>query len=385
MIALPEPFRGAARTRKCAVLLVLSLFFISSVHAGSDVTVTRAQESLDLTLYYFKSETCGHCVRAEEAIRGIVNRYPDLRLVEFELTSNETNRRIFSAVNEHFGVASPGVPTLVIGNHIFVGEDVIREDLEHIILAERTRAPAGEQYPPVDPTWLTTGSSSSFQTVTLPLVITAALVDGINPCALAVLVFLLIGMTALGHRRKALLMGLTYSSAVFLLYLLAGIGILAGIRQSGLGNAFSMAAALIAIIAGLLSLRDALRKTSAPLLKIPARAKEHLNRYISNASVPAAFVLGILVGLFELPCTGAVYFTILSLVGNTMTFTEGIAYLIVYNLVFVLPLVMVVAAVYRGLPPSEAEEWRLRNMRRLRLVSGCVLLVIGTAMLLSAL
>jgi cytochrome c biogenesis protein CcdA len=180
-------------------------------------------------------------------------------------------------------------------------------------------------------------------------------------------------------------MGLTYSSAVFLLYLLAGIGILAGIRQSGLGNAFSMAAALIAIIAGFLSLRDALRENSAPLLKIPARAKEHLNRYISNVSVPAAFVLGILVGLFELPCTGAVYFAILSLMGNTVTFTEGIAYLIVYNLVFVLPLVMVVAAVYRGLPPSEAEEWRLRNMRRLRLVSGCVLLVIGTAMLLSAL
>jgi cytochrome c biogenesis protein CcdA len=308
-------------------------------------------------------------------------RYPGLQLVKYEIGSNATSRRIFETVNRQFGITSPGVPTLVAGNRVLVGDAEIRDKLEEVILEEQARMAdgtgigAGTIGLTPDKTWEETPD------LTVPLVLAAALADGLNPCALAVLVFLIVSITALGNRRKALASGLAYTAAVFVLYFLAGLGIFTGIRASGIGREIYFAAALIAIAAGLLSLRDAISSEKPPIMKIPAAAGGVIRKYVESASVPAAFVLGLAVGLFELPCTGAIYFSVLNLLGSSMTYAEGLLYLFIYNLIFVLPLVIVIAAVCHGLPAHEAEEWRIRNMRRLRLISGIVLLAMGVIML----
>ena len=377
---IPRPGFSSAACVALGLLLVCLL--LPPVLADTGITAGAASPSPNVTLYFFEAAGCIHCERAQETIQAVMAKYPDIHLVDFEITTNATGRRLFEEVNLQYGVANPGVPTVLVGKQVLVGDVAIAGSLEQVVRSERegtgnlspaVPATAGVEPPtPVIPT---------AAGITIPLVLTGALVDGLNPCALAVLVFLVVTITALGDRRKALTCGVAYTVAVFFLYFLAGFGIFSGIRASGFGKEIYLLAAIIATVFGILSLRDALSPAKRPLLKIPEAADRIIRSHAMSASLPAAFVLGLLVGLFELPCTGAIYFSVLNLLGNTMTFGEGVAFLALYNLIFILPLLVVIALVYRGLPVSDAEEWRTRNMRRLRLVSGIVLVMTGLVML----
>lgn len=335
-----------------------------------------------VTLYLFESSTCVHCAKAEEYIRRVMAQYPSIRLVDLEISGNATNRQLFETVIREYGITTPGIPMLIVGNRVLLGDAGIQENLEGIVLAEEQNpAIRGNETAGLFSGTARSVSSGHAASITVPLVIAAAFVDGLNPCALAVLVFLIVTITTVGDRRKALLCGLAYTSAVFLLYFIAGLGIFAGIRASGIAKEVYLAAAGIAIVAGLLSLRDGFSSGKSPLLRIPASAGGIIRKYAESATLPASFILGVLVGLFEMPCTGAIYFSVLNLLGSSMTFTGGISYLLLYNLIFILPLIVVIGAVYYGLPVENAEGWRARNMRKLRLVSGIVLLATGILML----
>lgn len=96
-----------------------------------------------------------------------------------------------------------------------------------------------------------------------------------------------------------------------------------------------------------------------------------------TATLPAAFVLGVLVGIFELPCTGGIYLTILSLMSSTLTLSEGIPYLLLYNFIFILPLILILLAVVIGIPPERVNAWRLENHRKLRFAIGVAMILVG--------
>ena len=126
---------------------------------------------------------------------------------------------------------------------------------------------------------------------------------------------------------------------------------------------------------------DVIRKNEGFILAIPASRKEMIERYIREASLPAAFVLGILVGIFELPCTGGIYLAILGLMSKTFTFSEGLPYLLLYNFIFVLPLLAILLVVAFGLSPETVNSWRLENRRLLRFLIGVAMIAIGAVML----
>ncbi|MFA7304301.1 MAG: cytochrome c biogenesis protein CcdA, partial [Methanoregula sp.] len=122
---------------------------------------------------------------------------------------------------------------------------------------------------------------------------------------------------------------------------------------------------------------DVVRHKDEFLLAIPASRKEQIDRYILRATLPAAFVLGIFVGIFELPCTGGIYLAILGLVSTQYTLAEGLPYLVLYNLIFVLPLVVILLLVAFGLDPGQADVWRVRHRRVLRLIVGIAMILLG--------
>jgi len=93
-------------------------------------------------------------------------------------------------------------------------------------------------------------------------------------------------------------------------------------------------------------------------------------------------VLGILVGIFELPCTGGIYLAILGLVSTNYTLMEGLPYLILYNIIFVLPLIVILLLVAFGLDPERADAWRIRHRRVLRLIVGVAMIVLGVVIFL---
>ena len=281
-------------------------------------------------------------------------------------------------MDQKFGITSPGVPTIIIGNQALVGEDQIRDRLEQVILEERA-APSGST---TANTTVVSNCPGTFTTLTVPLVILCAGIDSINPCAFTVLLILLLSIIALQTRRQVLMVGITYIAAVFLFYFISGIGVLSFVHVSGISGLIALVAAVIAIVIGAVNILDAAVKREGFILAIPESKKPVIERYIATATLPAAFVLGILVGIFELPCTGGIYLSILSLISNTLTFSEGLPYLLLYNFIFVLPLIVILVAVVMGIPPERVNTWRLANRRKLRVIIGIAMILVGVFILL---
>ncbi len=217
--------------------------------------------------------------------------------------------------------------------------------------------------------------------LTIGMVIAAAAVDSINPCAISVMIFLLLFLTSLGNRRRVLLVGIAYIVTVFLVYFMAGVGLLTFLQSTAMTRYVYYGAAVLSIIIGLINIKDYFFPGNKPTVAIPESRKPLIKKYIEKASVPAAVVLGAMVSLFELPCTGGIYLAILSLVGDSMTLEQGIPYLALYNLIFVLPLAIILAVIYLGVSAEKANEWRLEKRSKLRLVVGLVMLVLGVVML----
>jgi cytochrome c biogenesis protein CcdA len=168
---------------------------------------------------------------------------------------------------------------------------------------------------------------------------------------------------------------------MFLFHLLVGIGLFSAFALSGLAKPFSFIGGAIALILGIVTLADVLRNKETFLLSIPESRKGLLGTYIRKATLPAAFVLGILAGVLGFSCTGGIYISILGLMGRNMTFMAGLPWLILYNLVFVLPLVLITLLFAYGISPDRAERWRTENKRTVRMIIGVIMVVLGLVIL----
>jgi cytochrome c biogenesis protein CcdA len=331
---------------------------------------------------YFYGEGCSHCEKVKPVIADLGSRYPDLNLTQREVYHNAANRELLAEMGPKYGIQNPGIPIIFIGNHALVGDVEITNRFESEILAERQRIASCTNTTPVNLTPADPGCPPASPALSLPLVIGAALVDSTNPCGLSVLVFLLISMAAAGGRRRILMVGGAYIAAMFLFHLLVGIGLFSVFALSGLTKIFSLIGGAIALILGLITLADVLRNKETFLLSIPESRKGILGDYIRSASLPAAFVLGILAGILGFSCTGGIYISILGLMGRDMTVLTGLPWLVLYNLVYVLPLVLLTLLVAYGISPDRAERWRAENKRTVRAIIGAIMVALGLVILL---
>ena len=223
--------------------------------------------------------------------------------------------------------------------------------------------------------------------ISLPLIIGAGLIDGINPCAFGVLIFLLayLAKTAKNNKGKMILHGLTYIFAVFLTYFLVGLLLLPIISQ--LGQTFVIlyiVLATIIIIAGLLEIKDYFWYGKWFSLSIFPKEAERIKKYGKKISgkLYIVFFLGVFVALVELPCTGAVYLAVLSLMSLSGLTIGNFTFLIIYNLLFVLPLIIILFLVANGMSTDKFNKWRKKNRALMRLFIGLLLIGLGAWMLL---
>ena len=375
------------------------------------IATGTAAPAQPICIYFFYGQGCPHCERTKPVIDSLLKKYPQVQLKTFEVYFNTTNQARFYEFNQRYGVTDGGVPTVFIGDRALVGETAVRTGLEERIIwytTNPTVCPAvysvsgglpqdispsqlgnltqqsanmtpqqGNQTP--DPVNLTAPRSAG---LTLPAIVIAAAIDSINPCAFAVLIFLLAYLTSLGERRRILMVGCTYIVTVFIVYFIAGLGLLTIVQQLGFTGIVFTIAAVIAILTGLINIAEVLLRREIFTLAIPVSQKDAIDRYVKRASVPSAIILGALVSMVELPCTGGVYLAILGLIGERMTLAEGIPYLLFYNLIFVLPLVLILLLVFWGGTPERMEAFRTGGRRWVRLVMGIIMVALGAAMLL---
>jgi cytochrome c biogenesis protein CcdA/glutaredoxin len=379
--------RIAAVLLAVVVLLCTAVFGIPlvspSVPAQVVGSTTSADANATITATYFYGDGCVHCEKIKPFIADIETRYPELRIEKLESYRNITNNQRFLEMNRQYGIhKSNGFPTVFIGRNASSGETEVRDHFEEYILAEKQRIATGTPEEPVNLTPVDPGSPLEPPALNLLVVVFAALVDSINPCAFAVLIILIAYLTSLGERRRIAVVGCTYIATVFIVYFIAGLGLLTFVQGIGLTGIVFTFAAVVAILAGLINIAEVLLRREIFTLAIPGSQKDAIDRYIKKASVPSAIVLGGLVAMVELPCTGGIYLAILGLLGDRMTLAEGIPYLLLYNLIFVLPLVLILMVMYWGGTPERLEEFRSGSKRWVRLVMGIVMVVLGAAMLL---
>jgi len=229
------------------------------------------------------------------------------------------------------------------------------------------------------------------EALTLPIVIGAALADSINPCVFGVLIFLTAFMVKVfKSKNRMLLGGMIYTAVVYATYLLIGLGILKFTVSFGISFAVYWVAAIIAILAGIIEIKDyfaygkwftlQLIPGGAKRLALYTKKIEKLNKKAPYVAYLAAVLLGIFVVFVELPCTGAPYFAILALLSRGV-YAEAFPLLLLYNFIFILPLFFIIGFVYFGTSSKKLESWRKKHRGLMRLIIGIFLISLGLYMI----
>jgi cytochrome c biogenesis protein CcdA len=212
----------------------------------------------------------------------------------------------------------------------------------------------------------------------LPLVCGAALIDCVNPCAISVLLLTVAFLLSAGALRLDILkIGLFYIAGIFIAYLSVGLGLLTVIGLFVVPGLVAKIGAILLVLVGLIELANVFWPRFPIKLKIPQFTHRRIAVLIEKSSRLAALALGLLVGVYEFPCTGGPYLSILGLLHDRATFGRGAAYLLIYNLIFVAPLIAVLF-VSSGKKSLEAvEKWKKGSNRALKIGSGLAMIVLG--------
>lgn len=212
----------------------------------------------------------------------------------------------------------------------------------------------------------------------LPLVIVAALIDSVNPCAFSILILTVAFLMSLGKVRSDILkIGGSYILGIFFTYIAIGLGILQTLHFFNTPHFMAKLGASLLIVLGGINVINEFFPSFPIKLRIPQAAHRKMAEFMEKGSVPTAFVLGAFVALCEFPCTGGPYLMILGMLHDQATYFRGFGYLVLYNLVFVVPLVVILLIAADKVLLEKVQTWKKTNTRALRLWGGLAMVLLG--------
>jgi len=352
-------------------LMLIFLTLFSSFVLGVNVI------SQGTKVYFFYGTGCPHCANVESS--GILEKVANegIKVEKYEVYHNTDNAKLMNDFYDKFGVEkyNQGVPLAVIecnGNYSYLMGD--RQIINNLEARCKNFEPTIGNTNPANP-------DKNLRTILA--VVAAALADGIvNPCALGVLAFLLVMLSHIGSKKRMIKIITVYISTIYTVYFLSGLGLFTVFQSFKVTHLIYQIAAAVLIVGGVLNVKDYFWYGKGIKLGIPVSKKPLIEKYVHKASLPATIVLGFLVALFELPCTGAWYLSILGMLSNSMTRTQAIPLLLLYNFIFVLPLIIISFIVIKGLPPEKVQNWSESHKKLFRLGMGLAMLILGVLMLI---
>lgn len=217
----------------------------------------------------------------------------------------------------------------------------------------------------------------------LLLVLTTGFLDGLNPCAFAVLLFFIAFLFTIQRSLKSIwAMGLTYVAAIYAAYFLIGLGLMRAVLFVNDHHFMAKVGSWLVILMGLINIKDYFFPQLPIHLRIPTVSHRLIQEWLRKATLPAAAVGGFLVGLCTFPCSGGIYVAVVSLLTSRTTFWQGFAYLGLYNLMFVSPLLVILLGIgnRRALHRFRLIEQSSRPW--VRLATGISMIGIGVVILL---
>mgnify|MGYP005806108709 CR=1 FL=1 len=212
----------------------------------------------------------------------------------------------------------------------------------------------------------------------LPLIGVAALIDSINPCAFSILLLTIAFLLSIGKLRSSVLaIGSAYILGIFLVYLVIGLGLLQTLHLFDTPHFMAKVGASLLIVLGLINVTKEFFPAFPVRLAIPQAAHRKIAVLMEKASVPTAVVLGGLVGLCEFPCTGGPYLMVLGLLHDHATYYTGAAYLTLYNVIFVLPLVLILLIASDNSLLAKVQAWQQGERAVMRWGGGAAMIALG--------
>jgi hypothetical protein len=335
-------------------------------------------------LIFFWGVGCPHCEEARPFVRALAIELPDLALEEVEVRQDSAGRARFRDTMRALGAEAVGVPAFVAGDGYVIGfsPGVTERAVRELVARARAGAAAPDVIHAIDLPIIGVLDPSSFSLPAITLLI--GLVDGVNPCAMWVLLVLLGILVHVRSRGRLLLFGATFvvaSGVVYFVFMTAWMHVFALV---GLSRGITIGLGILVLLMGLINLKELVWFERGVSLMIPDRAKPGLYRRMRgiarSASLPAAFagiaLLALLVNLIELGCTlglPAVYTRMLSL-RSELSDAARLGYIALYNVAYVVPLAVIVL-VYAG--TLHRLVLGKRGAKILKGVSGVLLVLFG--------
>ena len=217
----------------------------------------------------------------------------------------------------------------------------------------------------------------------VPLVAGTGFLDGIHPCAIAILIFFIAFLLTMHKTFKNIfLMGLVYIFVIFLTYLAVGVGLFSGIVFFGQHHFFAKLGSWLLILLGAITLKDAFFPQLPLHLRMPKFSNEKIKVRLEKATLPSVVVAAFLVGLCSIPCSGGIYAAVTALLASKTTYFTGFLYLLLYNLMFVMPLFILLLFAANPITLAKIAEWRQKNEKSEKLVMGILMISLGAGILM---
>ncbi|MCE5192494.1 MAG: hypothetical protein ABFD13_04795 [Candidatus Cryosericum sp.] len=389
-----------ARTlRLVGLVLLLGLLVSSTALPMAHATTTDTRTNVSVVYYY--TEGCSECQAVDLLLDSLKSKYSFTIIRKYDALDVDGSK-VRASLDDQYNVPEDQrgtAPTLFVGKTALVREKAIRAGLENALATTDAQGNA----------WLASalatadkgGSSSedAFRTFSVLTVIGAGLLDGVNPCAFATLIFFISYLIMRSKKKRdILLVGVAFGAGVFLAYFLAGVGLYKYVAQAkwffAIARWFYLAIGVFALIIAVLSIRDAYRVRHGRLedmtLQLPARQKQAIHGLIRKTAntgflATSAFLVAFPVSLFEFLCTGQTYLpTIVLIYSQSALRARATLLLAIYNLLFILPLLVITFVAWLGTTSEKMTGWLTKNTVVVKIATAVLFLLIAGFLLVRA-
>ena len=383
---------------------------------------SAAQPSLTgpaVDLAYFYQKGCPKCERANVLLNYMAKKYPRVNIKEIDLHTPD-GKRLNETLSNRINLPPEKrliAPSIFIGNDCLLPDEITESHVEALIHkygekseSDRATLNGGKATstipipsPPLSATSEETRKAEEsiiqrFKSLGILTIVSAGLLDGINPCAFATLIFFISYLTLVGRKKTEILyVGMGYAGAVFITYLLIGFGILSFIQHLSFLPLFSRIVYLLtiafALVLGALSLYDYIQlkrgRPSEMKLQLPDFLKKRIHQTIREGSkspryLLAAIAAGFIVSLVEFACTGQVYLPTILFVTNIPSLrASAVSYLLLYNLMFIVPLLIIFGVVYWGVTSEQLAFFLKKRASSIKLLTSLLFLALAGILILS--
>lgn len=389
-------------------------YFLVFIALFSFILPVNAKENDKITLYLFYGDGCPHCAEEKLFLDEIKGSYDNFEIVMYEVWKDKDNQDFLNKVKSELGIERSGVPVTIIGDTYMVGWSEALEgrvtrairfykNNEYTDVVEQIKN--GTYVKPVE-------EESGFEkeeeksdedaTIDVPLIgkvnlknvslttagVVLGLIDGFNPCAMWVLLFLISMLLGMKDKKRMWIIGLTFlgsSALVYMLIMLSWLNIVVSIATSiWVRNAI----AVVAIIGGIINLVNYFKHQDSGCSVVDEKKRKSVFSRIKKFTQEKSLILALIgavalafsVNIIELACSAGlplVYTQLLAI--NNITGFGAFLYVLLYIIFFLLDDLVIF---FIAMKTMEVTGFSTKYNKYSHLVGGLLMVAIGLLLIL---